>query len=123
MPIFTFAQDVEMADLLHENGKIYVAQNNYKYLGAIDYPEKTGKACSYNPKALYLKGHIAKTGLPAFASHYFRLAEIIEPGNSFVRNIEFVTGQAVIETKSYKQLDDILLFLKKNPNTTLQAIG
>ena len=24
MPIFTFAQDVEMADLLHENGKIYV---------------------------------------------------------------------------------------------------
>ncbi len=24
MPIFTFASDVEMADLLHENGKIYV---------------------------------------------------------------------------------------------------
>lgn len=24
MPILTFAQDVEMADLLHENGKIYV---------------------------------------------------------------------------------------------------
>jgi CcmD family protein len=24
MPIFTFAQDVEMADVLHENGKIYV---------------------------------------------------------------------------------------------------
>ena len=23
-PIFTFASDVEMADLLHENGKIYV---------------------------------------------------------------------------------------------------
>ena len=24
LPIITFAQDVEMADLLHENGKIYV---------------------------------------------------------------------------------------------------
>lgn len=24
MPIFTFASDVEMADALHENGKIYV---------------------------------------------------------------------------------------------------
>jgi CcmD family protein len=24
MPILTFAQDVEMADVLHENGKIYV---------------------------------------------------------------------------------------------------
>jgi len=24
MPIFTFASDVEMADVLHENGKIYV---------------------------------------------------------------------------------------------------
>tara|TARA_R110000868_G_scaffold176107_1_gene413476 strand:- start:598 stop:801 length:204 start_codon:yes stop_codon:yes gene_type:complete len=23
-PLFTFAQDVEMADLLHENGKIFV---------------------------------------------------------------------------------------------------
>jgi outer membrane protein OmpA-like peptidoglycan-associated protein len=108
---------------LAKNGKIYVAQPNHPYLGVINYPEKTGKLCDYTPEGIHLKGRDSRVGLPAFPAHYFRPNKQIVVGKPFVRNIEFASAQATIQSKYYKLLDDIALFLKKHPKNHISITG
>ena len=106
---------------LAKNGKIYV--NQAGYLGVIEYPERPGKLCDYNPKGISLKGRKTRSGLPTFPAHYFRPTDKIGVGTPFKRNIEFTSGQAIIQPQYYKLIDDIAEFLKKNPKTSIHITG
>ncbi len=53
------------------NGKIYVAQRDYGYLGVIENPREKGSACNYIVDGQYLGGRISLMGLPNFIPTYF----------------------------------------------------
>ncbi len=53
------------------NGKIYVAQRNYGYLGVIENPREKGKDCNYIVDGQYLGGRMSLMGLPNFVPTYF----------------------------------------------------
>ena len=108
---------------LAKNGKIYIAQKNYQYLGVINFPEGNKKTCNYTPNSIDLKGRIVQGSLPSFPPFYFRVTEKVGIGIPFKRNIEFAPGQAIIRTKYYKLINDIAEFLKKNPKTSIQITG
>lgn len=52
------------------NGKIYVAQDSYPYLGVIENPCEKGQACNYVIDGKYLEGKFARLGLPNFIPTY-----------------------------------------------------
>lgn len=53
------------------NGKIYVAQRDYGYLGVIENPREKGAACHYVVDGQYLGGRKSLMGLPNFVPTYF----------------------------------------------------
>ncbi len=52
------------------NGKIYVAQDGYGYLGVIENPGEKGVAANYTMDGVYLEGKISRLGLPNFIPSY-----------------------------------------------------
>ena len=51
------------------DGKMYVANKNYKYIGVIEYPDATDiKKIGWKPKGLELKGRCNSYGLPQMAA-------------------------------------------------------
>lgn len=52
------------------NGKIYVAQDGYPYLGVIENPRAKGQDCNYVIDGKYLEGTISRLGLPNFIPTY-----------------------------------------------------
>ena len=52
------------------NGKIYVAQDGYEYLGVIENPREKGMAANYVIDGVYLDGNISRMGLPNFIPSY-----------------------------------------------------
>jgi hypothetical protein len=53
------------------DGKIYVAQEYYPYLGVIEYPDSPGIASGYVVDGFYLDGQQSKMGLPGFVQSFF----------------------------------------------------
>lgn len=63
------------------NGKIYVAQDNYPYLGVIENPCEKGEACNYAVDGKYLEGRVARLGLPNFIPSYLLPPDFVISGN------------------------------------------
>lgn len=52
------------------NGKIYVAQDGYDYIGVIENPRLKGTDCGYSLDGKYLEGRVSRLGLPNFIPTY-----------------------------------------------------
>ena len=63
------------------NGKIYVAQDGYKYLGVIENPSEKGTAANYVIDGKYLDGKISRLGLPNFIPSYLLPPDFEIAGN------------------------------------------
>ncbi len=63
------------------NGKIYVAQDGYPYLGVIENPREKGAACNYVIDGTYLEGNISRVGLPNFIPTYLLPPDFEIAGN------------------------------------------
>ena len=54
------------------NGKIYVAQSYYNYLGVINNPREKGDACNFDPEGMFLgEDSYSMLGLPNFIPSFF----------------------------------------------------
>lgn len=56
---------------LGPDGKIYVAQFDYNYLGVINNPNLAGNACDYQLNGVFLPTGVCQYGLPPFIASYF----------------------------------------------------
>ena len=63
------------------NGKIYVAQDRYPYLGVIENPCEKGQACNYVIDGKYMEGSFARLGLPNFIPSYLLPPDFEISGN------------------------------------------
>ncbi|HAS41262.1 MAG TPA: hypothetical protein DCS93_12325 [Microscillaceae bacterium] len=108
---------------LAKDGKIYIAQGQYRYLGVINFLEGPKEACGYDPNGIDLGNKRARYGLPSFPAYYFRVTDKIGVGTPFRRNIEFTSGQAIIQPKYYKLISDIAAFLQKSSKVTIIITG
>lgn len=63
------------------NGKIYVAQDSYPYLGVIENPREKGQACNYVIDGKYMEGKFARLGLPNFIPSYLLPPDFVISGN------------------------------------------
>ena len=81
--------------LLHDNpeqfqlapdGKIYIAKYDMLFIGAIDFPDKAGKECKYEPAAIEIPVDSLRfclSGLPNFISTYLYNPELYPPDPIF----------------------------------------
>ena len=56
---------------LSTSGKIYVAQDNFGWLGVINFPRNKGTDCGFVSEGQYLGGKLSRLGLPNFIPSYF----------------------------------------------------
>jgi gliding motility-associated-like protein len=67
---------------LASNGKIYIAKYDMYFLSAINYPDSSREACSYEKEAIKFPNdgvRYCKNGLPNFISTYFYKPELYPP--------------------------------------------
>lgn len=76
------------------NGKIYVAQDNYPYLGVIENPREKGLDCGYKIDGQYLGGRVSRMGLPNFVPSYF-----LPPNFEIFKNCNFDATQFICTDK------------------------
>ncbi|TAE46661.1 MAG: OmpA family protein [Cytophagales bacterium] len=116
------------------NGKIYISEYAYSYLGCIEHPNKKGLASTFIRNAIDLKGKKCQLGLPTFVQTYFddleNLQKInaesgkkIKIGEVFVKTILFDFNQFVIKPEYYATLDELVEYLKSSENTKIDIAG
>lgn len=117
------------------DGKIYVALDASDYLGVIQQPNQLGKKCNYKEHGLLLgNGRYSKLNLPSFIQTYFddreNLAKIqteelfrAKIGSSFYKNILFEFNKYNILFEHFKDLDDLVAYLKLSGQVKVEIIG
>lgn len=119
---------------LAPDGKIYVSIYEKPYLGIIQYPNRAGKDCAYIEKGIDLGGKTAKLNLPTFVQTYFDDRENLSSiktnsggftklGGSFYKNILFDFDKYDIRPEYYKDLDDLVNYLKISKQVKIDIIG
>ncbi len=83
------------------NGKIYVAQDCYPYLGVIENPCERGQDCNYVIDGKYMEGGVARLGLPNFIPTYL-LPPDFEIHNNCTNSITTFVCTDDREVDSYK---------------------
>jgi len=119
---------------LAPNGKIYASVYGAPYLGVIHYPNRAGKACEYVEKGISLGGKKAQLNLPTFVQTYFDDRENLTAiktnsggftklGEAFYKNVLFEFGKYDIRAEYYKNLDDLVDYLKISTQIKIDIIG
>jgi len=101
------------------NGRIYVAQRNYGYLGVIENPREAGKACNYVIDGQYLGGRQSLMGLPNFIPTYFLPPNFEITHNCGNEDVQFsCTDTRDIESLEWKLHDAEGKLLCTNSNSS-----
>lgn len=119
---------------LAPDGKIYAAIFGLPYLGVINYPNRAGEACQYVEKGIYLGGKTSNLNLPTFVQTYFDDRENLvtirtnsggftKIGEAFYKNVLFEFNKFDIRTEYYKDLDDLVNYLKLSTHIKVEIAG
>lgn len=119
---------------LAPDGKIYAAIFGAKYLGIIHYPNRVGKACEYIEQGIFLDGQTSNLNLPTFVQTYFDDRENLsyiktnsggftKMGEVFYKNVLFEFDKYDIRTEYYKDLDDLVNYLKLSTQVQIEITG
>lgn len=119
---------------LAPDGKIYLALYDTQYLGVINKPNLLGAACEYKEKGIELAGRKSQINLPTFVQTYFDDRENLSKiqtnsggftkiGGSFYKNILFSLDKYDIRPEYYKDLDDLVTYLKLSSKVKVEITG
>jgi gliding motility-associated-like protein len=101
---------------LASNGKIYVAHNRARFLGAIENPNASGTACNFVEEGISLDGKLSGLGLPNFIGTYFD-----KPPFSFTSNC---VGQPTsFSVKGTNDIDSVRWEFANESNGMLATSG
>ncbi len=85
------------------DGKIYVANRDYNYLGVIHNPNTSGLACNYDSDYIYLES-LSSAGLPYFPADFFSQASDIAIN---LENTSDCPDQAALQITNFSDFDQI----------------
>ena len=122
------SSDVKSCLQIGYDHKIYVSKDRQGNIGVINNPNKLGKDCNFDTKAIQLPaGSTCRLGFPNFIQSYFKFKrdlggkpsndQLLEEGRleELTYNVYFETGSAKLTEESQKVLDEVIKILENNP--------